>query len=181
MSKTKVLFAHSAGPQYGLGKGSYDLVRYLRTKLKADYRVLFPMIEKPTAPTYSKFKALFRSAFDALEEPIVLMGHSLGGSLLLKYLSEEKPRIPVLGLFLVSTPHWKSTMPEFQLEPHFEKALKGISKIFLYHSKNDDVVPISNLAFYEKAFPHAVVRTLKGKEHTFERGLPSLISDIRSL
>jgi len=34
----KILFAHSAGAQYGKGKGSYDLVKYLKTKLSGGFR-----------------------------------------------------------------------------------------------------------------------------------------------
>lgn len=180
-AKMPILFAHSAGPQYGPRKGSYDLVHFLRVKLGDAYRVSFPTIPAPSAPSYSKYRELFANAFSRATEPLLLIGHSLGASTLLKYLSEETPQIPVRGLFLVSTPHWTSRMKEFQLKPHFEKQLTHIPKIFLYHSKRDQDVPITHLAFYESAFRNAVVRRLNGSEHTFQNGLPRLASDIRAL
>jgi predicted alpha/beta hydrolase family esterase len=173
-----IFFAHSAGPQYGEGKGSYDLVKYLRSKLSGEYRILFPKIKKPGAPAYAKFKEMFSASFKNISSPVILIGHSLGASMLLKFLSEEKPGISVAALFLVSTPHWKSNMKEFELKDNFQNNLKDIPAIFLYHSKNDEEAPIESLAFYEKAFKTATVHKLPGKEHTFSKGLPKLVADI---
>lgn len=75
----KILFAHSAGPQYGKGKGSYDLVKYLKSKLSSEFEILFPVIEKPGLPNYEKFKMMFASSFAEIHEPVTLIGHSLGG------------------------------------------------------------------------------------------------------
>ena len=180
-NKKKILFVHSAGPQYGKGKGSYDLVKYLKTKLAGEFEILFPTIEKPNSPTYEKFKKMFASTFNDITEPIILVGHSLGGSTLLKYLSEEKPDISITALFLVATPYWKSNMKEFQLKENFQASLKNIPAIFLYHSKNDSEVPFEHLKFYETAFKTATVRELPGKEHSFSKGLPQLASDIKYL
>lgn len=179
--KTKIFFAHSAGAQYGPGKGSYDLVHYLRSALSEEFQILFPIIKKPNSPTYSEFKKMYKAAFAKLTEPVILVGHSLGGSTLLKYLSEEKPDISILGIFLVSVPYWKSNMKEFQLKENFQDSLKDIPKIYLYHSKEDAEVPIDSLDFYEKAFETAVVHQLSGDEHIFSKGLPELASDIQSL
>jgi predicted alpha/beta hydrolase family esterase len=124
---------------------------------------------------------MFKLTFAKITEPVILVGHSLGGSTLLKYLSEEKPDVSVLGLFLISTPYWKSNMKEFQLKENFQTALKDIPKIFLYHSKEDTEVPISNLEFYEHVFKTAVVHKLNGNEHIFSKGLPELVADIKTL
>jgi len=177
----KIFFAHSAGPQYGKGKGSYDLVQYLESKLSGEFEILFPAIEKPAAPTYEKFKKMFASSLVKITEPVILIGHSLGGSTLLKYLSEEKPRISIAGLFLIATPYWQSDMKEFQLRKNFQSFLKDIPAIFLYHSKNDSAVPFEHLTFYKKAFNTAFVRELPGKEHVFSKGIPQLVKDIRTL
>lgn len=176
----KILFVHSAGPQYGKGKGSYDLVNYLRSKLSADFKILFPKIEKPNAPEYRKYKSMLSSSFVNIKDPIVLIGHSLGGSTLLKYLSEEKPDVTIAAIFLVSTPHWTSNMKKFVLKDNFEKSLKNVP-VFLYHSKKDEIIPFDHLDFYKKAFTNATVRELPGKDHVFSKGLPELVSDIQNL
>jgi predicted alpha/beta hydrolase family esterase len=186
MTKTKkelrkIFFAHSAGPQDGRGKGCYDLVMYLKSKLSDEFEILFPIIEKPESPAYVKFKKMFESAFAEITEPVILIGHSLGGSTLLKYLSEEKPEISISGLFLIATPHWKSNMKEFELKPNFQASIKNVQAIFLYHSKNDNEVPFEHLKFYENAFKTATVHELPGKEHTFPKGLPELVADIKNI
>jgi len=177
----KILFAHSAGAQYGKGKGSYDLVKYLKTKLSEEFEILYPKIEKPNAPTYEKYKKMFALEFNEITKPIILVGHSLGASTLLKYLSEEKPDISISGLFLVATPHWKSDMKEFQLKENFQASLKNIPAIFFYQSQNDSVVPFEHLEYYEKIFKKATFRKLPDKEHIFSKGLPELASDIKAL
>lgn len=179
--RKQILFAHSAGAQYGEGKGSYDLVRYLKENLSTTHKVHHPTILKPSAPTYNKYKKMFDSAFREIDEPVILVGHSLGSSTLLKYLDEEKPGARVSGLFLVATPRWDSSMKEFQLEDNFQAALKNIPAIFLYHSLRDPEVPFDHSAFYAKALDNATLRTIKGKEHLFSKGLPELLQDIRAL
>ncbi len=42
---------------------------------------------------------MFALSPSKIAEPVILIGHSLGGSILLKYLSEEKPVILIAGLF----------------------------------------------------------------------------------
>ena len=72
-------------------------------------------------------------------------------------------------------------MKEFQLEENFQRSLKDIPAVFLYHSKDDTDVPFENLQFYKTAFKTATVHELPGKEHTFQKGLPELVSDIKTL
>jgi uncharacterized protein len=180
-TQTKILFAHSAGAQYRKGKGSYDLVKYLKSKLSGEFKILFPIVEKPNSPTYSTYKKIFKAEFAKISEPFILIGHSLGGSVLLKYLSEEQPAASILGLFLVSTPHWKSNMKEFELKKNFQASIKDIPAIFLYHSKNDPIVSFEDMNFYKDVFSTAIIRELPGKEHIFSNGLPKLVSDIKQL
>lgn len=180
-SLVKIFFAHSAGPQYGPGKGSYDLVKYLRTGLGEGFQVLFPKIEKPNSPTYEKYKKMYRLAFMKLTEPVILVGHSLGASTLLKYLSEEKHRLMIRGLLLLATPYWKNNMKEFQLEENFQQKITGITPVFLYQSKNDPELSPEHLAFYRDKLSWAKTREIEGDEHIFSKGLPVLMEDIRSI
>ena len=43
---------------------------------------------------------------DAIDEAVILVGHSFGGSVLLKYLAQGSYQKPIRGLFLVSVPNW---------------------------------------------------------------------------
>ena len=112
----------------------------------------------------------------------VLVGHSFGASVLLKYLAETVRRPAFAGLFLVATPYWGPNFPEFALPPDFEKRLRDLSPIYLYHSRDDGEVPFGHLKRYRRAFPHAVVRALDGRGHEFNQAqFPELVADIRGL
>ena len=181
--KKQILFAHSAGPQNGPGQGSHDLVSWLRAELNDEYEIFAPVIEHPESPTYTQWKKVLKAAFAATKDPLFLIGHSLGGSVLLKYLSEETPPIAVDGLFLIAVPYWGAEdwkVEEFMLRKDIEKALRDIPAIYLYHSAEDESVPVSHLSLYRNKLKNAVVRELKGYGHEFSHGLPELVKDLHS-
>src|ERR1700754_147573 len=147
--KTKIFFAHSAGAQNGKGKGSFDLVTYLRTTLGRDYEVLFPIVNEPDRPAYHHWKALLDQEFNKLQEPVILAGHSLGGSVLLKYLSEEPGSLKIKGMFLVATPQWNKdgwNMAEWAVQKDFATHLPPIPVCYFYHCLNDPIVPFEHLS-----------------------------------
>jgi predicted alpha/beta hydrolase family esterase len=182
MNKRKtIFFAHSAGRQDGPGQGSYDLVQSLRKELTDQFDILYPIIKNPEAPSYQNWSAMLAEEFSKLQSPIILVGHSLGGSVLLKYLAENPVNIDVSGLFLVATPHWGSNVGEFMLPEDFKKKLSHLSPIYLYHGIGDTEVPFRHLDFYRNAFKRAWVRELATDDHIFSNGLPELIVDIKRL
>lgn len=183
MKQKRILFAHSGGGQGSAGQGSFDLVSYLKKELENVAEIHYPIIADPEAPTYRMWKDLFTKELQTADAPTALIGHSLGASMLLKYLSEEKPDVSVSALFLVAAPHWGAfdwEVDDFMLKKNFEQDIKQIEKIFLYHCKKDEIVPFEHLDFYVKAFPNATVTVLNGTDHAFENGLPELVNDIKA-
>ncbi|MFO7446002.1 MAG: hypothetical protein R6W90_06520, partial [Ignavibacteriaceae bacterium] len=85
--KKQVLFIHSAGVQ-GPMEGSGDLVAFLQNELGDEYKVLYPMLPNPDDPNYVRWKLTLEKELAMLEDDLILVGHSLGGSVILKYLSE---------------------------------------------------------------------------------------------
>lgn len=182
MEHKQILFAHSGGSQGAKGEGSFDLITYLKKELPSDVKINAPIIENPEAPTYEMWKDLFDAEFNLITEPLILVGHSLGGSMLLKYLSDEKPKIKVDALFLIGTPFWGEddwNIAEFVLQADFANELKKIKRIYLYHSNQDSIVPFEHVNIYKKAFPFSTVRVIEGSEHAFKNGLPELVNDIK--
>lgn len=109
-----------------------------------------------------------------------LVGHSFGASVILEYLCEAVPRPSLSGLFLVATPFWGPDFPDFALPPDFAARLRGVSPLFLYHSRDDSVIPVADLRRFRRALPWAVVRTLDGRGHEFaQQEFPELVDDIR--
>lgn len=182
--KQQVFFLHSAGAQ-GKHEGSDDFVSWLKSTLGSDYEVINPIMPNPEDPDYEPWKQALKKHLGSLEGDVVFVGHSLGGAVLLKYLTEEKINATVKGLSLVATPFWgadKAWQYEpFTLPKNARELLPPIPHIFLYHSKSDQTVPFAHLAHYKRLFPASQSTALDGNSHAFENGLPQLTADIKSL
>ena len=180
----QIFFLHSAGAQ-GPHEGSHDLVAWLKEALGPRYDVLHPEMPNPETPDYAPWKAELKKDFAELKGKVIFIGHSLGGSVLLKYLSEEPLTNPVAGLSIVSAPFWGGDenwqYEPFTLSEDFAQRLPDIPRVFLYHSANDPIVPFAHQALYAERLPRATVRRLDGDEHVWSLGLPELAADIKSL
>lgn len=179
--KKQVLFIHSAGPQ-GIHQGSSDLIANLQDQLGKAYRVLSPGMPDPD---YALWKAQIANEINALSGEVLLVGHSLGGSVLLKYLSEEDCQLTISGLFLIAAPYWGKDddwqSEDFRLPDSFANMLPRISSLYLYHSRHDPVVPFAHAQHYSKQLPQAVTREYEGDDHYFREGLPELVDDIKRI
>ena len=179
----EVLFVHSAGPQ-GHHEGSDYLVRYLIDALGPEYHVSNPVMPDPENPHYNDWRAKLRKELSSKGDEVILVGHSLGASVLLKYLSEEKVHPGIAGLFLIGAVYWGKEdwdVKEYVLKSNFTSKLPPIKKIFLYHSRDDEVVPVSHVRYYAGELPNATVREFAHRGHLFGKGLPELIEDIKGL
>ncbi len=180
----QIFFAHSGGPQGKPGQGSHDFVLRLRDELEPEYTIHDPVIEDPDAPTYELWQEMFDREFPKLADPVLLIGHSLGGSTLLKYLSEETCGLQVAGLFLAAPPYWgegRWDAEDFTLRDDFSKTLPTIPEIHLYHCLKDPVVPVEHADFYQKLILTASIHKLNGNDHAFSDGLPVLVEHIKKL
>jgi uncharacterized protein len=182
--KKQVLFIQSAGSQ-DLHQGSSDLVAYLKDALGDEYNLIYPKMPNPENPKYTLWKAQLEKEFASLDGEIILIGHSLGGSVLLKYLSEEACKQSISGLFIIAAPYWGEDddwqVEEYTLQENFASKLPQISEMYFYHSRNDEIVPSVHLEHYKEKLPQANTRILDGSEHAFSDGLPELVNDIKEL
>jgi serine hydrolase len=180
MAMQTVLFVQGAGDMWA-PDGSARLADYLDKQLGRDYRVIAPEMPDPDNPRYRPWRDRIERELGAIDDGTILVGHSFGGSVLLKYLAEGSYQKPIGGLFLVSVPYWDSQkFKELALPDDFASRLPA-SKIFLYHSRNDPEVPFAHLRRYEEKLPGATPRPLPGSEHSFSKGLSELVGDIKGL
>lgn len=180
--KKQVLFIQGGGQ--GAHEADGELVVYLQNGLGAEYDVLYPKMPNLENPEYEPWKIQARKELAALDGEVMLVGHSLGGSVLLKYLSEKTSEKSIAGLFIFAAPYWGAKdwqIDEFTLREDFSAKLPQILRIFLYHSRDDEVVPFAHLAHYAEKLPRATVRALDGRGHLFNAGFPELVDDIKSL
>jgi uncharacterized protein len=180
--KKQVLFIQ------GAGEGAYEedakLVDSLQNALGTEYNVLYPKMPEEEDSGYEAWKAQISKELAGLNDGIILVGHSVGSSMLLKYLSEENVEDSIAGIFLVAAPYWGTggwQVDEFRLdEGRASKLLKALP-IFFYHSRDDDIVPFTHLALHAEKFPQAIVREFDRRGHQFNNDLSEVAADIRSL
>jgi pimeloyl-ACP methyl ester carboxylesterase len=98
-----VLFIQGAGSMLA-PQGSGRLAAHLAREVGTDYRVIAPEMPHADSPDYQSWRDRIELELAAIDEDVILVGHSFGGSVLLKYLAEGSYRKPVRGLFLVSVP-----------------------------------------------------------------------------
>lgn len=180
--KKQLLFIHSAGSQKS-GQGSSGLAAFIKSSLGEEYHVLCPRMPEPENPQCTSWQEQLKEEFSLIKNDVMLIGHSLGGSVLLKFLCEEEIDITIAGLFLIAAPFWGSDdnwqNDEFMLPEGFPSTLPSINNLVLYHSKDDPIVPFTHMEHYKKHFSHAHARVLEGDDHYFHEGLPRLIADVQ--
>jgi len=182
VDRRPVLFIQGAGSMHE-PEGSGRLAAYLAHELGTDYNLIAPEMPDADNPHYQPWRDRIELELQAIDGKVIFVGHSFGGSVLLKYLAEGSYRQPLKGLFLVSVPNWGPdgwAYDEFAVPNDVGSRLPA-SRIYLYHSRNDPEVPFTHLAYYQDHLPAATARPIDGSEHSFVEGLPPLVDDIKSL
>lgn len=180
--KKQVLFIQ------GAGKGAYEedgkLVKSLQERLGAEYNVLYPKMPEEEDSGYEVWKAEISKEIAFLNGRVILVGHSVGSSMVLKYLSEERFEKFLAGVFLIAAPYWGTggwQIDGFTLDESRVSKLLKTFPIFFYHSRDDDIVPFAHLALHTEKFPQAIVREFDGRGHQFNNDLSEVAEDIKSL
>jgi predicted alpha/beta hydrolase family esterase len=173
----------------GGGEGAHDrwddkLVASLQHELGDDYAIGYPRMPDEADPQYFAWKAALHAAFDALEDGAILVGHSVGGTILINALAEQPPRLKVGGIFLIAAPFiGQGGWPSADIKPraNLSEDLPVGVPIFLYQGGEDETVPIAHVHLYAKAIPQAVIRIAEHSDHQLNDDLSQLARDIRSL
>jgi len=173
---------------HGGGGGAYEedkkLAANLRDVLGAAYDVRHPKMPDEDRPEYEAWKDRIARELAAMDGKVILVGHSLGASILLKYLSEEKVKKPVAGMFLIAPPYWGVEdweVGEYALQENFASKLPEQLPMFFYHSRDDEWVPFAHLALYAEKFPRATIREFDDRGHQFDDDLSEVARDIERL
>jgi predicted alpha/beta hydrolase family esterase len=160
-----------------------DWKPWLRKNLGDEYEVVIPQMPNKNNAQYEEWKIVFEKILNKLNKEVVLIGHSLGGAFLSKYLTENKVDKEIKVVLLVAAVYEEDSNGKTLAS--FELPKSGINlqteKIYLYHSKDDPVVLFSELSKYTSALPSAEVRVLEDKKHINQEEFPELLEDIRSI
>lgn len=179
----QILFVHCAGVQ-SAEQGSGPLLTALRNEFAGEYELIAPLMPNDEEPTYAAWKEALLQELPKLQEGVLLVGHSLGGSVLLKMLAEQQFPVSCAGLMLLATPKWGADedwqSEAYELPQPIADFLPPIPKILLYHSTDDHVVPFRHAELYLQALPTAELRAFTNEGHYFHKPNRLLLDDVRS-
>jgi predicted alpha/beta hydrolase family esterase len=177
-----VLFIQGGGGEEDYAADA-KLVASLHEGLGKSYLIHYPLLPDESEPDFGRKKQIGKE-ISLIKGEIILVAHSLGASMLLKYLSEIRIRKKIAGIFLISTPFWSGEQDWIQglkLQKDFASKLPKNVPIFLYHSKDDQEIPFDNLELYAQHMPQATVRKITSGGHQLNNDLSIVAKDILSL
>ncbi len=155
----------------------------LADKLGNNFQVILPQMPNKKNAKYLEWKIWFDKIVPFLEEGCILIGHSLGGIFLAKYLSEETVSKKIKEVFMISAPYddadFEDSLADFILPTNLNKLSEQIQNIYIYHSSDDSVVPVSNFYKYQKALPEAEAILIENRQHFNQEIFPELVEKIK--
>ncbi len=200
MKKINVLSIHG-GMTF---KNEKDYLKYLKTKsvsldkkvywsgesfekdLGSKFQVVSPRMPLQDNAKYRDWKIMFERYLLLMGKKYVLVGNSLGGIFLAKYLSENKLKYKALSVYLVCAPFDNSLPSEdlvggFVLKGDLSLIEKNCKNLYLMFSDNDDVVPVAHADKYKKKLPNAKILIYKNKNgHFFVPRFPEIARLIKA-
>lgn len=157
----------------------------LQEKLGNNFEVIAPEMPNKRNVKYKEWKIWFEKIFPFLNDEVVLVGSSLGGIFLTKYLSENIFPKKIKGLFVVAAPFGDSKpkhfLAGFNLPNNLKKIMKQTEKIYFYHSKDDPIVPFVEMKKYKKELANAKYIVFANRGHFSQEKFPEIVKDIKNL
>ncbi len=133
------------------------------------WEVFMPTMPSKRDAKYAEWKLWFEKMLPFLQDGVVLVGHSLGGIFLARYLSENQVGLRASAVFLVAAPYFakatKSANKAGFMVGDLSRLGAQADKIFVMHSKDDPVVPFAHAERYCRALPHSIFMSFEGRHH----------------
>jgi pimeloyl-ACP methyl ester carboxylesterase len=170
----QVLFIQGGGGTDVHDEWDNKLVDSLRRELGAGYEVRYPRMPDEDDPKYAKWAPAIGREIAALEDGAVLVGHSIGGTILINALAERPPEVELGAIILISAPFvgeggWPGD--EFEFPPDLGAKLPAGVPVHILHGREDDTAPPAHADLYARAIPQAEVHRLAGRDHQLNNDL----------
>jgi predicted alpha/beta hydrolase family esterase len=178
-----VLFVQGAGEDVHANWDSH-LVASLRRQLGPEYDVRYPRMPNEADPTMASWRPVLERELSSLPPGAVVVGHSVGGTLLIHVLADWASTTALDAIVLLAAPFigdggWASD--EIGSGADLAARLPIAVPVLLYHGEDDTIVPVEHVERYAAAIPRARVRRLVGRDHQLNNDLSEVASDIRDL
>ncbi len=181
----KDLFAYLKNKKVSLEKKKIWALDYFDENLSKTCEFIRPIMPVKEDARYIEWKVHFEKYFPFLNDGIILIGSSLGGIFLAKYLSENKFPKKILSVYLVAPPFDNSCPGEdlvggFKLKKDLSLIETNSNNVCLMFSKDDPCVPISHAEKYRKKLKSSKIIIYKSKNgHFILSKFPEIVKMIK--
>lgn len=146
---------------------------YIDKNLGKNFQIIRPRMPQSDDAKYNEWKIYFKRHVPYLRKNVILIGQSLGGIFLAKYLSENKFPKKILATYLVCPPFDDTVIGEdlvggFKLKSNLSLLERNSKNLYLLFSKDDNVVPVSHAEKYRKKLKNAKIIIYKSKNGHFQ-------------
>lgn len=176
----QVLFVHGGGE--GAFVESAKAVESLRAALGEGYAVRCPRMPNEAEPDFETWKNVITGELDDIGDGAILVGHSIGGSVVIRAVVGGSVGRSLACVFVLSAPFWHDddfwNWKEAQLPADAAERIPDDLPVFLFHGREDEVVPVSHVEMYARALPRATVRRLDGRNHMLNDDLRDVAQEI---
>lgn len=179
MAKKQVLFIQGGGDDgYNADK---KMVDSLKTALGSDYQVSYPeLVSDEGSPDYGWIIQIAEK-ISTVRHDLILVAHSFGASMVMKYLTENPVSKHIVGVFLLATPFWdgkEDWQKGFKLQKNFGAMMPENFPVHFYHCKDDEEVSFDHFERFRKQLDQAVFHEIKSGGHQFNDDLTRVAADI---
>jgi predicted alpha/beta hydrolase family esterase len=171
----------------GAGEGTYDdwddkLVDSLRRELGDGWEVRYPRMPAEDDPSHGTWGPAIVQAIGDLEDGAVVVGHSIGGPLLIQALAQQPPRMTLAAIVLIAAPFvgdggWPDD--DLDLSDVGARLPPGVP-VHVFQGLEDETVPPAHADLYAGEIPQAQVHLVPGRDHQLGNDLAEVARVIRA-
>jgi len=146
---------------------------YIDKELGKKFQIIKPRFPLQDNAKYEDWKIWFERYIPLLNNNVILVGGSLGGIFLAKYLSENKFPKKLLSVYMICPPFDNTILGEdlvggFKLKSDLSLIEKNCKDVTLMFSADDDCVPVSHAEKYRNKLKDSKIIIYKSKNGHFK-------------
>jgi hypothetical protein len=137
----------------------------------------------PEAPELEEWFKLLSEEVCPLTEDDILIGHSLGGAMLLRFLDNAEARTLPKGVITVAAPWFinhEQLRSFFPMDFDYEVIMWKAKLFTVIHSKDDKIVPFDHAEKYQKML-HATLLETHGDGHFQGEQYPIILEEKKKI
>lgn len=145
-----------------------------------DADILTPAMPNSANAQFNEWQIWFEKILPFLEDDVRIIGHSLGAMFLAKYLHRHPLEKPIRQLILIAGGYNDDINGYGSFAVESATGLEqSAEEIHLFHSKDDFIVPYSELSKFTADLPTAIVHSFDDRNHFLDADFPELIDVLK--